>query len=171
MRTFAHNLYGQNERTDIEYNFAGEVLKTRQVHKEQNGNAITQLTEYEYDHVGRKTACYQIINGGTREKIASYAYDEIGRQSQKKIMPDRIYQQFGTTPEYIYRPPSPGANTLDIATKAIILQPNTTIDANGIGTYLAQIRVGSSSGTVQGFLLLQKHFPKSFPPRKIRLQR
>ncbi|TAG50821.1 MAG: hypothetical protein EAZ29_11590, partial [Runella slithyformis] len=155
IQTFAQNLYGQTERTDMEYNFAGEVLKMRQIHKDQNGNATTQVTENEYDHVGRKINCYQTISGGTREKIATYSYDAIGRQSQKKIMPERTYQQYGSTPEYIYRPPNPTSNgngqpTQDIAIKAIILQPNTTIDANNLGTYLAQIGQGTSLGTVQG---------------------
>ncbi|TAE95226.1 MAG: RHS repeat protein, partial [Runella slithyformis] len=150
IQTFAQNLYGQTERTDMEYNFAGEVLKMRQIHKDQNGNATTQVTENEYDHVGRKTNCYQTINGGTREKIATYSYDAIGRQSQKKIMPERTYQQYGSTPAYIYRPANPTANTQDIATQAIILQPTTTIDALSLGTYLAQIGQGTSLGTVQG---------------------
>ncbi len=150
IQSFAHNLYGQAERTDIEYNFVGEVLKNRHIHKDQSSNTTPQLTEYEYDHVGRKTNCYQTINGGTREKIASYSYDAIGRQSQKKIMPERTYQQYGSTPAYIYRPDNPTANTQDIATQAIILQPTTTIDALSLGTYLAQIGMSNSLGTVQG---------------------
>lgn len=53
----------------------------------------------------------------------------------------------------LYANPSVNGNgqpTQDIATKAIILQPNTIIDANSVGTYLAQIGTGSISGTVQG---------------------
>lgn len=150
IQTFSANLYGQTERTDVQYNFAGEVLKNRQIHKDQSGTSTTQVIEHEYDHAGRKTDLYQTLNAGSREKLANYGYDEIGRQILKKIYPDRTYQLYGSTPEYIYRPPSPPANTQDLATKAIILQPATLIEATGINTYLAQIGPGVSLGTVQG---------------------
>jgi len=149
IQSFAQNLYGQIERQDLEYNFAGEINKQRQIHKDQSGNSTPQLTEHDYDHVGRKTTLYQTINNGSREKLATYSYDELGRQKQKKIYPDRAYQQYGSTPEYIYRPPSPVSNTQDLATQAIILQPNTKIDALNVGTYVAQIGPRTSLGTVQ----------------------
>ena len=36
IRTFVHNLYGQIEMMDTEYNHAGEVLQKKKIHKNQN---------------------------------------------------------------------------------------------------------------------------------------
>ena len=113
--------------------------------------------------MGRKTACFQTLNDGSRDKIAAYSYDAVGRLVQKRIYPERTYQRFGSTPEYIYRPPSPTSNgsgqpIQDIATKAVVLQPNSTIDANVVGTYLARIGTGSSLGTVQGLQTIDYNY-------------
>lgn len=151
IQTFKTNLYGQTERTDLQYNFAGDVLKARETHiPPSGGGGLTLITENDFDHVGRKTALYMTINNGTRDKIATYNYDNVGRLVQKKIMPDRVYQQYGSTPEFINRNTNPSANTNDIATKAVCILPNTTI-LPGVGnSYLAQIGAGVSLGTVQG---------------------
>ncbi|TAE36582.1 MAG: hypothetical protein EAY79_11290, partial [Runella slithyformis] len=128
IQTFAQNLYGQTERTDMEYNFAGEVLKMRQIHKDQNGNATTQVTENEYDHVGRLLKNRHGINN-TPQEIARINYDAVGRLVQKKLMPNGTYST-GGTPASIVRPPNPGANnTQDIASQFICLQPGFETNA------------------------------------------
>jgi RHS repeat-associated protein len=125
-------------------------LKQKQIHAPPSGaGELVQLTEYDYDHVGRKTACYQTINSGTREKIASYSYDAVGRLSQKKIMPDGNYTTDGT-PASIVRPPNPSANTNDVATQFISLQPGVLIDPANLGTYLAQIGTGGGGTSING---------------------
>ena len=149
IQSFAHNLYGQIERTDLAYNFAGEITKQRQIHKDQNGNSTPQLFEYEYDHVGRKTACYQTINAATRDKIAAYTYDAVGRLSQKRIMPDGTYS-IGGVPASIVRPPNASPNTQDVATQFICLQPGFEINANGNNPYLAQISTSGGGASING---------------------
>jgi YD repeat-containing protein len=149
IQSFSQNLYGQTERTDMEYNFAGEVLKMRQIHKDQNGNAITQVTENEYDHVGRLLKNKHGINNAPQE-IARMNYDAVGRLVQKKLMPNGTYST-GGTPASIVRPPNPGANnTQDIASQFICLQPGFEINANGNNTYLAQIGTGGSGTSING---------------------
>lgn len=149
IQQFSHNLYNRVERTDIEYKFSGEVLKTRHYHKDQNGTTTTQLTENEYDHAGRPITLHQTINSGTGEKLAAYSYDGIGRMSQKKIMPDGMYSA-GGIPATIIHPPNPGNNTTDQATQYIRLKPGTTITAGGSNTYLAQITAASGGISIVG---------------------
>ncbi len=148
IQTYTHNLYGNVERTDFKYNFAGEAIEIRYLMRDANNAAIIQLERFDYDHAGRKTA-YKLGMNAVGETVATYEHDEIGRQKTKKFYPDRQYQQ-ASTPEYINRPPNPSANTEDLASKAVILNPGTSIDAVDINTYIANIGQGASNVVVQG---------------------
>lgn len=125
-------------RKDFEYNFAGEVLKERAVLKNVNEAIKTRTKEYTYDHVGRKTSFKLGINGST-EKILQYSYDPIGRQIAKHYYSDRTYRQADSTFDYIFRPPNPDSNTIDLAKKAVNLLPGTSIVADSTNFYLAHI--------------------------------
>ena len=149
IQTFAHNLYGKPERTDIQYNFVGEVLKNRHYRIDQNDAATTQVLEHNYDHAGRKTKLYQSINGATSEQLALYSYDGISRLIQKKIMPNNNYSAGGVPPS-IVRPPNPANNTQDLATQYIRLKPGTTITAGSGNTYMAQITAPSGGVSFTG---------------------
>ncbi|TAG22098.1 MAG: hypothetical protein EAZ32_03665 [Cytophagia bacterium] len=132
----------------MEYNFAGEMLKMRQIHKDQNGNATTQVTENEYDHVGRLLKNRHGINNAPQE-IARLNYDAVGRLVQKKLMPNGTYST-GGTPASIVRPANASPNTQDIATQFICLQPGFETIANGNNTYLAQIGTGGGGTSING---------------------
>jgi RHS repeat-associated protein len=84
IQTFFTNHKGNIERTDFQYRFNGEVLKMRLVHE-----GITEIYDYTYDHIGRKTA-FKHEKDGIRKTIAGYEYDNIGRLKSKAFCP--IYQ-------------------------------------------------------------------------------
>ena len=84
IQTFFTNHKGNIERSDFQYRFNGEVLKMRLVHE-----GITEIYDYTYDHIGRKTA-FKHEKDGIRKTIAGYEYDNIGRLKSKAFCP--IYQ-------------------------------------------------------------------------------
>jgi len=138
------------ERTDRQYNFAEEVLKSREAKKNQVGTLTTKTKTYQYDHTGRKTS-YQLELGNiSNETIANYEYDEIGRMKRKVLLPNGTFTTAGPK-DYIIRPNPDGSvnqsNQQDIAKKAVILAPDLLIDAQTIGSYLAQIDPNAARGT------------------------
>jgi YD repeat-containing protein len=149
VQSFSQNLYGQTERTDMEYNFAGEMLKMRQIHKNQAGTPTVKIKSYVYDHMGRKSTCKLDLGNISNETIANYEYDQVGRMKRKTLLPNGTFT-VGGTPASIVRPPNPGANTNDIATQFISLQPGVLIDPANLGTYLAQIGTGGGGTTING---------------------
>jgi RHS repeat-associated protein len=72
------------EVMSTEYNFAGEPLVQRMIHKKTGETDLSEKTIYKHDHVGRTTQIMHLINGKP-QNIATYEYDEIGRQKSKKI--------------------------------------------------------------------------------------
>jgi hypothetical protein len=70
-------------KADVEYNFSGEVLKKRTLHKQVGKPEITELYENEYDHVGRPIKIFHTLNG-IKSEISRFTYDPIGRQISKK---------------------------------------------------------------------------------------
>jgi RHS repeat-associated protein len=149
IQTFAHNLYGKAERTDFQYNFAGDVLEIKSLLFDENNVANVQVERFEYDNVGSRTVFKVAMNAAPSETVCSYEYNEIRQLKTKKYYPNRQYGQIPTTPEFIIRPPSPTAqNTQDIAKRYILLQPNTVINASNLNSYLAQIGQGAVSNVV-----------------------
>jgi hypothetical protein len=149
IQSFETHLLSQTlpNRTDLQYNFAGDILQSRMILRNINEPSKTLLKQNIYDHVGRKTEYKLGINGITPETIAKYYYDAIGRQSTKWLYPNRTYQKADSLLDYINRPPSPAPHTIDLANRAVNLLPGTVIDT----TYLACIdTLNISSGTVAG---------------------
>jgi RHS repeat-associated protein len=150
IQTFTHNLYGQVERTDIEYSFVGEILKTRELKRNQAGTTTTKLKTYTYDHVGRKATCQLDLGNINNQTIAKSEYDAIGRMKRKTFLPNGTFTTGGVK-DYIIRPNPDGTvtqnNVQDIAKKSVTLQPNLLIDAQNIGSYLAQIDANATGGT------------------------
>ena len=71
------------------------------------------------------------------------------RMSQKKIMPEGTYSA-GGVPSSIIRTPNPTANTTDAATKYVLLQQGTLIEANTTNAYLANITTPSGGTSISG---------------------
>ena len=147
IRTFKHNVYGQIEMLDTEYNHAGEILQTKKIHKNQVGTATTQQSQNELDHVGRVKKVFHGINAAPTE-IVKNDYDEIGRLSQKKIFPNNTFVAGGTK-EFIERP-SQGIvtqpNSVDLARRYVLLEPTTDIKAINLNSYLARIDPDAPQG-------------------------
>lgn len=152
IQTFAHNVYGRIERTDFQYNFAGDILEIKSLLRDENNVANVQVERFEYDNVGNRTVFKVAMGAAPTETVCSYEYNEIRQQKTKKYYPNRQYGQIPNTPDFIIRPPSPTAqNTQDIAKRYILLQPNTVINSANLTTYLAQIGQGAvSNAVVQG---------------------
>ncbi len=142
------------DRTDFDYTFPGEVTKQRTTYRRTGASDLVILHEYEYDHVGRKKKYFHSIDN-TRVEVANYNYDAVGRLIEKKLRPDRTYQKLGDNPLTITRATPPPANTTDIASQWILLDPGFNTTATGSNTYLAQIGAVAGAGTVQGLQTIQ----------------
>jgi RHS repeat-associated protein len=149
LQTLAQNAFEQIERTDFQYNFAGEVVQIKSIHKNASNVAIaTEITQNQHDHVGRLLNIAHGINTAPTEMVR-LSYDEIGRMMRKKILPNGNYL-VGGTKDYIIRPSTDGAvsqnNTQDIAKKAVILQPTTDLKALTLNAYTASINPNAATG-------------------------
>lgn len=147
IRTFSHNLFGQIEMLDTEYNQAGEILQIKKTHRNASGAATTDQSQNELDHVGRVKKMLHGINT-TPIEIVKNDYDEIGRVSQKKIFPNNTFVAGGTK-EFIERP-SQGIvtqpNTEDFARRYVLLLPTTDVKASILTKYKAEITPNASQG-------------------------
>ena len=80
-------------RTDLELDFTGQVLRQTVAHANTDGKpSHTVVTEYAYDHMGRKTQTGHAIQTAGQPApqgltLAEYGYDETGRLLQKRIQP------------------------------------------------------------------------------------
>ena len=139
---------------NFHYNFNGQVLVDKKTHQRANTTSVEDKTENLYDHVGRLTKVFHGIDnnssGGVPLELARLAYDAVGRLLQKKIRADANFLAGGVR-EHIIRPSVDGAvtqsNTVDLARKYILLEPNTNIKAITLNSYLAKIDPDSQQGT------------------------
>ncbi len=75
------NNYDEIENT---YNFAGELTASNRVH--HAGTAVTTIANrYEYDHMGRKLASFEAINGATEVVLNKLDYNEVGQLLKKSV--------------------------------------------------------------------------------------
>ncbi|AEI52172.1 RHS repeat domain-containing protein [Runella slithyformis] len=135
-------------QTDVDYNFVLQVTQQKRLYQKQGTSDVLVKESFDYDHVGRKTRYQLGLNSSALDTVAQYQYDAVGRLTGKTIRPTRTYQRLGTGAATITRNAPPPANTNDIASQWIVLNPGfNTVAA---GTYTAQIGTGSGTGTVQG---------------------
>jgi hypothetical protein len=107
IQSFSQNKFGRTERTDIQYNFADELLQARsQLNYKKNGvdESTKTLTKISHDHVGRPTKIEfgNAINASasarksssladpTLTTIANYGNDDIGRLISKELLPANV---------------------------------------------------------------------------------
>ncbi len=132
--------------TSLEYNHAGDILRTKTTWQFEDRDDITHIDSTIYDHRSRPVSYASGVDVAA-EVICTSAYDVTGRLNQKVYQPGGSYTKGGTN-DYIFRPPSPTeTNTADTARVAIILDAGTTIDVNSINTYMAVIDTTSDPGT------------------------
>jgi RHS repeat-associated protein len=133
-------------KADVEYNFSGEVLKKRTLHKQVGKPEITELYENEYDHVGRPIKIFHTLNG-IKSEISRFTYDPIGRQISKKIKPGFTYKS-GLS-DIIIRSSEPPINTQDYVRRNIQLLPGFVYcpDSLAPSLYLGQVDTLGLGGT------------------------
>ena len=73
-----------DEITNV-YDFTGAVLSTNRSHKVSGTEQLKSLTEYSYDHRGRKINTWQTLNAGARILLSQAVYDDLGQLYQKKL--------------------------------------------------------------------------------------
>jgi RHS repeat-associated protein len=84
----SENHVGGKDRININYSFTGEILKAlKTTDKGTTASKITEISEYLYDHLGRKVS--YVLNG---KPIAKYEYDAIGRLKGKRFSPSGTTQ-------------------------------------------------------------------------------
>jgi RHS repeat-associated protein len=118
-------------RMSMQYNFSGELLKLKTLHRKTGASDIIITDSTYYDHTGRTLKKLHGINTSSLE-ILRFEYDNVGRMIQKKYLPNSTFLTNGS-PDYITRPPSPTNAVIDIAKKAINLNPGTVISPNYMG--------------------------------------
>ena len=81
IQSFSQNHLGGIDRSEYQYRFNSDVLKMRMQHQ-----GITEIYDYAYDHVGRKTS-FKHTKDGVSQNVAKYEYDAIGRMKTKIFKP------------------------------------------------------------------------------------
>lgn len=84
--SIAQNNVDGTDRVINNYSFAQELTATKRIHTTK-GITTTVDNRYEYDHIGRKIATYQRINGTEDSKIvlSKQDYNELGQLQKKSL--------------------------------------------------------------------------------------
>ncbi|MEO9966197.1 MAG: DUF6443 domain-containing protein [Reichenbachiella sp.] len=87
VQSISENHKGGRDITTVQYNFAGQVMKTLVDHNPDGtaNNSTTIVQEYTYDHAGRALSTTHSINESTPVTIASYTYNELGALENKTL--------------------------------------------------------------------------------------
>lgn len=86
IRTATENHLGGKDITDNTWNFAGELTASTRTHTgSATGPATTIANRYEYDHMGRKLATMESINGQQEVVLSKLTYNEIGQLLNKDL--------------------------------------------------------------------------------------
>ena len=83
IQTASDNLLGYKSRVDMTYNFAGNVLKTREAHGYSATGSDVLETVNTYDRRGRLLSSSSTLNGGT-PAVVQHEYDAVGRLKTNK---------------------------------------------------------------------------------------
>ncbi|WP_243350199.1 DUF6443 domain-containing protein [Parabacteroides sp. FAFU027] len=75
----ATNHLGGYDYEFFAYNFTGQPLNKRHVHKAYTNPEITEVYSFTYDHAGRLLKTYHKINNWASILLSSKVYDEVGR--------------------------------------------------------------------------------------------
>ncbi|MBO0950618.1 DUF6443 domain-containing protein [Fibrella forsythiae] len=115
----SQHVRGGVDRTDIQYRFNGEVTQVRTQHE-----TVTELTSYQYDHLGRRTNVDHTLNGAAVQRLATYSYDGVGRLARKDLGGG------GTAVPSYTNNQSLQAGTQQVAQQYIDFVPGTAVNEN-----------------------------------------
>ncbi len=86
IRGYSENHLGGHNLSLVKYNFAGQVLKYRQVHYKDAGSpAENMYVRPVYGHAGRVLENYFKLNSEDEILLNSFEYDELGQMLKKKV--------------------------------------------------------------------------------------
>lgn len=86
IKIYEKNHLGGYTDNESKLDFRGKIENATTVHKRLSGSpALTIKDRFEYDHVERPMAHYQIVNSNPEERIANNTYNELGRLIKKDI--------------------------------------------------------------------------------------
>lgn len=83
IQTISENYVGGIDRVTNDYDFTGNLLKSKLVHT--GNNSVTILKEFTYDHGSRLLTTHQTIDSGPRVLLASNQYNELGQLVEKNL--------------------------------------------------------------------------------------
>lgn len=81
------NHKGYNEETTTQYDFAGRVRSSYEVHRFDGTADVKIFTKNTLDLIGRITKISKSINGAQEKDIAAYTYNDRGQLANKKLAP------------------------------------------------------------------------------------
>lgn len=81
----SNNHMGGYEKYFFRYNFSGDLLKQKHLHKVADKAEITENYEYTYDDASRPKATFHAIDNFTPIKISELEYDEVCRVKKKLL--------------------------------------------------------------------------------------
>lgn len=83
---YEKNYLGGYTDNKIKLDFSGKVENSTTEHKRLSSSSVLTIQDrFEYDHIERPKAHYQIVNSQTEELIAKNSYDELGQLTKKEI--------------------------------------------------------------------------------------
>ncbi|MEE1945904.1 DUF6443 domain-containing protein [Pedobacter sp. KR3-3] len=86
VQTRSGNHLGGTDIVDNSYSFVGELVASTRTHTSSPGGTPTTIAiRYEYDHMGRKLATMEEINGQGEVVLARLDYNELGQLRQKNL--------------------------------------------------------------------------------------
>ncbi|GAB2531733.1 DUF6443 domain-containing protein [Spirosoma aerophilum] len=152
----SQNHLGGVDRTDNQFRFNGELLKTVLTHSLGSGVPLSPITKtFTYDHWGRPLGITHAIGTNSPVRLASYAYDGIGRLIQKQLQPPSVAgARLAATSQSISRLGSKGLvlPTEDVAPAYIDLKPDghyVDVSAPSAVATGYQARLAATAGALQ----------------------
>ncbi len=85
VQTLATNHLNGYDYDFFAYNFIGQPVKKKHIHKAYTNTEIVEDYAFAYDHAGRPTVTTHKLNNGAAITLSSLQYDELGRVSNKTV--------------------------------------------------------------------------------------
>ena len=102
VQTKSQNSLNGIDVVDNTWNFAGELVAQIRTHNVPGKGTTTISNRFEYDHMGRKLANFQSINGQTELVLNKLEYNEVGQLKNKKLHSINDGVSFLHSTEYAY---------------------------------------------------------------------
>ncbi|WP_437922105.1 DUF6443 domain-containing protein [Sphingobacterium sp. LRF_L2] len=102
IQSVSQNHIGGKETVTNTYSFAGELLTSTRIHRDQSGAQTAIVTKNEYDHVGRLLAVKHKIGSQDTVLLIKNEYNEIGQLKNRSVGGSQTGDNFHTALAYGY---------------------------------------------------------------------